>query len=59
MAFNLEEWNKLSDAERERRYNQRRRDEERGKPRAVIVAANRVLSLTARCGSMGCVAKNE
>jgi hypothetical protein len=28
MAFDLEEWNKLSDAERERRYRQRHRDEE-------------------------------
>jgi hypothetical protein len=38
MAFNLEEWNKLSDAECERRYKQRFRDEERGKTLAVIVA---------------------
>jgi hypothetical protein len=38
MAFNLEEWNKLSEAERERRYKQRLRDEERGKNLAVIVA---------------------
>ena len=38
MAFNLEEWNKLSDAERERRYRQRRRDAERGKTLAAVVA---------------------
>jgi hypothetical protein len=31
MAFNLEEWSKLSEAECERRYRQRLRDEERGK----------------------------
>jgi hypothetical protein len=31
MAFNLEEWSKLSEAEYERRYRQRLRDEERGK----------------------------
>jgi protein-S-isoprenylcysteine O-methyltransferase Ste14 len=38
MAFDLEEWNKLSEAECERRYKQRLRDEERGKNIAVIVA---------------------
>ena len=38
MAFNLEEWNKLSEAERERRYKQRLRNEEWGKTLAVIVA---------------------
>jgi len=38
MAFNLEEWNKLSEAECERRYRQRLRNEERGKNLAVIVA---------------------
>ncbi len=38
MAFNLEEWNKLSKAECERRYKQRIRNEERGKNLAVIVA---------------------
>jgi hypothetical protein len=38
MAFNLEEWNKLSEAECERRYKQRLRNEERGKTLAVIVA---------------------
>ena len=38
MAFNLEEWNKLSEAECERRYKQRLRYEERGKTLAVIVA---------------------
>jgi hypothetical protein len=31
MAFNLEEWSKLSEAECERRYRQPLRDEERGK----------------------------
>ena len=31
MAFNFEEWNKLSEAERERRYEQCLRDEEQGK----------------------------
>jgi hypothetical protein len=38
MAFDLDEWNKLSEAECERRYKQRLRDEERGKNLAVIVA---------------------
>ncbi|HEU0178013.1 MAG TPA: hypothetical protein VFV58_27430 [Blastocatellia bacterium] len=38
MAFNLEEWNKLSDDERARRYRQRLRNAERGKTLAVIVA---------------------
>jgi hypothetical protein len=38
MAFNLDEWNKLSEAECDRRYKQRLRDEERGKTLAVIVA---------------------
>jgi hypothetical protein len=38
MAFNIEEWNKLSEAESERRYKQRLRDEERRKNLAVIVA---------------------
>jgi len=38
MAFNLEEWNKLSEAECERRYKQRLRNGERGKNLAVIVA---------------------
>ena len=38
MAFNLEEWNKLSEAECERRYRQLLRNEERGKNLAVIVA---------------------
>jgi hypothetical protein len=38
MAFNLDEWNKLSEAECERRYKQRLCDEERGKTLAVIVA---------------------
>ena len=38
MAFNLEEWSKLSEAECERRYRQRHRDEERGKTLAVVVA---------------------
>jgi len=38
VAFNLEEWNKLSDAERERRYRQRHRDKERGKTLAAVVA---------------------
>jgi hypothetical protein len=38
MAFNLEEWNKLSEAECERRYKQRLRNEEWGKNLAVIVA---------------------
>jgi len=38
MAFNLEEWNKLSEAECERRYKQRLRNEERGKTLAAIVA---------------------
>ena len=38
MAFNLDEWTKLSEAECERRYRQRLRDEERGKNLAVIVA---------------------
>jgi len=38
MAFNLEEWSKLSEAECERRYKQRLRNEERGKNLAVIVA---------------------
>jgi hypothetical protein len=38
MAFDLDEWNKLSEAECERRYKQRLRDEERGKTLAVIVA---------------------
>jgi hypothetical protein len=38
MAFNLEEWSKLSEAECERRYRQRRRDEEWGKTLAAVVA---------------------
>ena len=38
MAFNLEEWNKLSEAECERRYKQRLRNDERGKTLSVIVA---------------------
>ena len=38
MAFNLEEWNKLSEAECERRYKKRLRNEEWGKTFAVIVA---------------------
>jgi hypothetical protein len=38
MAFNFEEWSKLSEAECERRYNQRLRNEEKGKNLAVIVA---------------------
>ena len=38
MAFDLEEWNKLSEAECERRYRQRLRDEERGKTLAAFVA---------------------
>jgi hypothetical protein len=38
MAFNLEEWDKLSEAECERRYKQRIRNEERGKTLAVILA---------------------
>jgi hypothetical protein len=38
MAFNLEEWSKLSEAECERRYRQRHRDEERGKTLAAVVA---------------------
>jgi len=38
MAFNLEEWNKLSEDECERRYKQRLRDEEWGKTLIVIVA---------------------
>ena len=38
MAFDLDEWNKLSEAECERRYKQRLRGEERGKTLAVIVA---------------------
>jgi hypothetical protein len=38
MAFNLEEWNKLSEAECERRYRRRLRDEERGKTLAAFVS---------------------
>ena len=38
IAFDLDEWNKLSEAECERRYKQRLRDEERVKTLAVIVA---------------------
>jgi hypothetical protein len=38
MAFNLDEWNKLSEAERERRYQQRLRDEEQGKNIAAFLA---------------------
>jgi len=38
MAFNIEEWNKLSEAECERRHKRRLRNEERGKNLAVIVA---------------------
>jgi hypothetical protein len=38
LAFNIEEWSKLSEAECERRYKQRIRNEERGKNLAVIVA---------------------
>jgi hypothetical protein len=38
MAFNLEEWSKLSEAECERRYRQRHRDEERGKTLAAVIA---------------------
>lgn len=38
MAFNFEEWNKLSEAERERRYEQRLRDEEQGKNIAAFLA---------------------
>jgi hypothetical protein len=38
MAFNLDEWNKLSEAECERRYRRRLRDKELGKNLAVIFA---------------------
>jgi hypothetical protein len=38
MAFNLEEWIKLSEAECERRYKQRLRNKERRRTLAVIVA---------------------
>jgi hypothetical protein len=38
MAFNLEEWNKLSEAECERRYEQRLRGEEQGKNIAAFLA---------------------
>jgi hypothetical protein len=38
MAFNLEEWNKLSEAECERRYQQRLHDEEQGKNIAAFFA---------------------
>ena len=38
MAFNLEEWNKLSEAECERRYQQRLHDEEQGKNIAAFLA---------------------
>ena len=45
MAFNLEEWNKLSEAECERRYKQRLRDEERGKNIAAFLAFILICSL--------------
>jgi len=38
MSFNLDEWNKLSEAECERRYEQRLRGEERGKNIAAFLA---------------------
>jgi hypothetical protein len=38
MAFNLEEWNNLSEAECERRYQRRLRDEEQGKNIAAFLA---------------------
>ena len=38
IAFDLDEWNKLSGAECERCYKQRLRDQERGKALAVFVA---------------------
>lgn len=38
MAFDFEEWNKLSEAERERRYKQRLRNEEQGKNIAAFIA---------------------
>jgi hypothetical protein len=38
MGFNLEKWNKLSEAECERRYNQRLRNEEQGKNIAAFLA---------------------
>jgi len=38
MAFNLEEWNKLSEAECERRYRRRLHDEEQGKNIAAFLA---------------------
>jgi len=38
MPFNLEEWNKLFEAECGRRYKQSLRNEERGKNLAIIVA---------------------
>ena len=38
IAFDLDEWNKLSEAECERHYKQRLRDEEWDKTLAVIVA---------------------
>jgi len=38
MAFNLEEWNKLSEAECERRYQRRLHDEEQGKNIAAFLA---------------------
>jgi hypothetical protein len=38
MAFNFEEWNKLSEAERERRYQRRLQDEEQGKNIAAFLA---------------------
>jgi len=38
MAFNLEEWNKLSEAECERRYQRRLHGEEQGKNIAAFLA---------------------
>jgi len=38
MAFNLEEWTKLSEAECERRYQRRLHDEEQGKNIAAFLA---------------------
>jgi len=38
MAFNLEKWNSLSEAERERRYQRRLHDEEQSKNIAAFLA---------------------
>ena len=45
LAFNLEAWNKLSEAERERRYKQRLHNKERGKNIVTFLAFTLICAL--------------